>query len=81
LEFTHAFGGCTIAHGLAGSYLSRLGTRVEDRVNLIYTDTPFSFADHEHLLSQYVEQLLDAVSTALEEEVILIVLLRVYPTA
>lgn len=80
LEFTHTFGGCTIAHGLAGSYLSRLGTHIEDRVNLIYTDTPFSFTDHEQRLSRYVDELAGAVSLALEEEAILVVLLRVYHT-
>ena len=39
-EFTYTFGGSTIIHGLDGSYLSQLGLRIRDRVNLIYTDTP-----------------------------------------
>ena len=38
-EFTYTFGGATIIRGLDGSYLSRLGSRMQDRVNLIYTDT------------------------------------------
>lgn len=77
-EFTHTFGGCTVAHGLAGSYLSRLGTRMENRVSLIYTDTPFSLAEHEQRLSRYVDELRNAVFMALDEEAILVVLLRVY---
>ena len=39
-EFTYAFGGCTIIQGLDGSYLSEAGLPVQDRINLIYTDTP-----------------------------------------
>lgn len=27
VEFTHAFGGCTIVRGLEGSYLSRVGVK------------------------------------------------------
>ena len=45
-EFTYAFGGCTVVRGLNGSYLSRLGQRVQDRVNVIYTDAPFSFEEN-----------------------------------
>ena len=41
-EFTYTFGGSTIIRGLDGSYLSRLGVRMQDRVHLIYTDTPFA---------------------------------------
>lgn len=42
-EFTYTFGGCTIIRGLDGSYLSRLGPRIRDHINLIYTDTPVCF--------------------------------------
>ncbi len=45
-EFTYALGGCTIIRGLDGSYLSRQGTRMRDRVNLVYSDTPFPFDDN-----------------------------------
>jgi len=43
-EFTYAFGGCTIVRGLDGSYLSRDGVKIPDRINLIYTDLPVSFS-------------------------------------
>ena len=38
-EFTFTFGGCTVMSDLEGSYLSSLGTAVQDRISLIYTDT------------------------------------------
>lgn len=42
-EFTYTFGGCTIIGGLDGSYLSQAGLHIQDRINLIYTDTPYAF--------------------------------------
>ena len=38
-EFTYAFGGCTVIRGLTGSYLSRDGVILQDRINVIFTDT------------------------------------------
>jgi hypothetical protein len=75
-EFTYAFGGCSLVNGLEGSYLSRAGTVIRDRVNLLFTDTPFTFAANLETLSKYVDTLRSAVMDALEEEEILIV---VYP--
>ena len=77
-EFTYAFGGCTIVYRLDGSYLSRLGQRTQDRVSLIYTDTPFAFEQNWAILSKYADELRNAAMEALEEEVILIVVLQVY---
>ena len=45
-EFSYTFGGCTTVRGLEGNYLSRLGLRVRDRINLVYSDTPFPFEEH-----------------------------------
>ena len=45
-EFTYTFGGSTIIRGLDGSYLSRPGVRMQDRVHLIYTDTPFALVEN-----------------------------------
>ena len=50
-EFTYAFGGCTTLRALEGHYLSRLGLIVRDRVNLVYTDTPFSLDNNFDLVS------------------------------
>jgi hypothetical protein len=50
-EFAYSFGGCTLVSGLEGSYLSRIGSVMRDRVNLLYTDTPFTFAANFATLS------------------------------
>jgi hypothetical protein len=77
-EFTYTFGGCTIARGLNGSYLSRLGQRVQDRVNLIFTDAPFAFEECFESISRYASELQRASFAALEEEAVLVVALKVY---
>ena len=77
-EFTYAFGGCTLIHGLSGSYLSQLGVPVDDRVNLLYTDTPFTFEAGFDRLSRYADALRQAAFEALEEEAVLIALYKVY---
>jgi hypothetical protein len=77
-EFTYTFGGCTLIRGLDGSYLSRRGLPIRDHINLLYTDTPFGFEDNVVKLSRYADELRNAAFEALEEETVLIVLLRVY---
>lgn len=77
-EFTYTFGGCTILRGLDGSYLSEAGMQIQDRINLIYTDTPYAFEENLEIVSTYAEKLQAAVHAALEEEAILIVVARVY---
>ena len=77
-EFTYTFGGCTIMRGLDGRYLSRRGLQVQDRVHLIYTDTPFAFEEHFESLSIYADALRDAAFEALQEEALLVAALKVY---
>ena len=77
-EFTYAFGGCTIIRGLAGSYLSQSDSPVQDRINLIYTDTPYSFSGNFDTVSTYADKLNRAALAALEEEAILVVVSQVY---
>ncbi len=77
-EFTYTFGGCTIVRGLDGSYLSRAGEKLQDRITLIYTDTPYVFKDNFEIISRYADKLRDAAVRALEEEAILVVVLSVY---
>ena len=77
-EFTYTFGGSTTMRGLDGRYLSRQGLQVQDRVHLIYTDTPFAFEEHVERLSRYADALRDAAFEALEEEAILVVVLKIY---
>jgi hypothetical protein len=77
-EFTYTFGGCTVVRGLDDSYLSNFGEKIQDRINLIYTDTPYSFQENTDLLSNYTDEIKKAAFEALEEEAILVVLLQVY---
>ena len=77
-EFTHTFGGCTILRGINGSYLSRKGLFVRDRINLIYTDTSFSIRDDLERFSRYAEALRLGVDRALDEEAVLVVTYTVY---
>ena len=77
-EFTYTFGGCTTPRGLEGNYLSRVGLRLWDRVNLVYTGTPFAFAEQRGPLSRYADEVRAAAFEALDEEAILVVMWPVY---
>ena len=77
-EFTSAFGGCTIVRGLDGNYLSQFGHIISDRINLIYTDTPFDFQENFSSISNYTDELRKAAFEALEEEAVLVVVWQVY---
>lgn len=78
-EFTYTFGGCTIIRRLDGSYLSHAGSQIQDRINLIYTDTPYAFEDNFEVVSAYADKLMAAVNTALEEEeAVLITVAKIY---
>ncbi len=77
-EFTYTFGGCTIIRGLDGSYLSQVGLQIQDRINLIYTDTPYAFEENFGIVSAYADKVKAAVNTALEEEAVLITVAKIY---
>ena len=77
-EFTYNFGGCTIVRGLDGSYLSKFGQPIKDRINLIYTDTPYSFLENEETLSKYTDKLRETAFETLEEEAVLVVAWQIY---
>jgi hypothetical protein len=77
-EFTYTFGGCTLVRGLSGSYQSQLGLPIQDRVNLLYTDTPFTFDKGFDRLSRYTDALRRTAFEALEEEAILVVAYKIY---
>jgi hypothetical protein len=77
-EFTYAFGGCTMVLGLAGSYLSRHGLVLNDRINLVVTDTPLIFTEDFERISSYTDHLRQAAIVALQEEAVLIVAYPVY---
>ena len=77
-EFTHTFGGSTVVRGLRGSYLSRLGSAMRDRVNLIYSDLPLSLQGDRELISRYADYIRDATPAALNEEAVLVAVIEVY---
>jgi hypothetical protein len=80
-EFTYAFGGCTIARGLSGSYLSRAGLKTPDRINLIYTDLPLALSTNFESVARYAEELKQAAFESLAEEAVLVVVTQVYHAA
>jgi hypothetical protein len=77
-EFTYAFGGCSIVRGLEGSYLSEVGDRIPDRINLIYSDMPLSLSTNFDTVAGYVGKLKGAAIEALAEEAVLISVAKVY---
>lgn len=77
-QFTYNFGGCTLQHGLDGNYFSESEEPVQDRVTLLYTDTPYSFSDNRSLLADFVDALRDQTAEALDEETILVAVFPVY---
>lgn len=77
-EFTYNFGGCTVVRGLDGSYLSKSGVKMHDRVTIIYTDSPYSFHEHLDILSSYTDKIRVSAFDALSEEAILVVAYEVF---
>jgi hypothetical protein len=77
-EFTYNFGGCTVVSGLEGSYLSKSGVKIRDRVTVIYTDSPYSFQDHLEILSSYADKIRASAFDVLREEAILVVAFEVF---
>lgn len=77
-EFTYAFGGCTIVRGLEGSYLSQLGRRIPDHINLIYSDVSLALSTDFALVARYASQLKRAATEALDEEVVLVTVEQIY---
>ena len=77
-EFTYAFGGCTIMRGLEGSYLARAGTKIPDRINLIYTDLPLALSTNFKTTARYADELKETASEALAEETVLVSVGQIY---
>ena len=77
-EFSYAFGGCSTVRGIEGHYLSTNGTIIRDRINLVYTDTPFGLQEHSAALGQYADELRASAAEALEEEAILVAVIGIH---
>ena len=71
-ELSYAFGGCTITPS-SGKFRSASGVILPDKINILFTDTPFEWEKDRDVLTQYAEELLNIIQRALEgEEAILI---------
>lgn len=71
-ELSYAFGGCTITPS-SGKYRSSSGVILPDKLNILFTDTPFEWEKDRAVITQYGEELQDIIQRALEgEEAILI---------
>ena len=78
-EFLQTFGGATVIKNIKGLYLSAAAGKADsDKINLVYTDTPFDFDKHFKALSKYADELRQAALEASEEESILIVVHEIY---
>ena len=77
-EFLQTFGGATVIENIKGLYLSADGSPDADKINLVYTDTPFDFEEHFQALSKYTDELRESALEASEEESILIVVHQIY---
>ena len=77
-EFTYTFGGSTIIRGLDGSYLSRVGVRMQDRIPSSTPTRLLLWQKTFESLSRYTDALREAAFEALTEETILVVVLQVY---
>ncbi len=77
-EFLNTFGGCTVIKNIKGLYLASDDGTDEEKVSLVYSDTPFDFEDHFAEISQYTDELREAALEASEEESILIVVHEIY---
>ena len=63
-ELSYAFGGCTITPS-SGKYRSDSGIILPDKINILFTDTPFEWEKDHAVLTQYAEELHDVIHKAL----------------
>ena len=77
-ELSYAFGGCTVVM-TNGKYRSSDGAILPDKVNLLFSDTPFLWERDRLIIEQYAERVRSAVQGALTgEESILAAFYPVY---
>jgi hypothetical protein len=66
-ELSYAFGGGTVIQ-TSGKYRSASGAILPDKVNLLFTDTPFHWEKDRNVIEQYARELQNVVQRALEKE-------------
>jgi len=80
-ELTYAYGGSTII-ATNGKYRSSDGLIFPDKVNLLFSDTPFLWERDRLLVELYAERIRSVVKRALaQEETVLLVAYPVYHAA
>ena len=77
-EFLETFGGCTIVKDIKGLYLSDEGESDDDKIVLLYADTPFEFRRNRAAIGKYTDELKDVAFQTTNEESILIVVHEIY---
>lgn len=77
-EFLETFGGCTVIKEIKGLYLSDENKTDEDKILLLYADTPFEFRRNRAALGKYTDELKEVAYQATNEESILIVVHEIY---
>jgi hypothetical protein len=77
-ELSYAFGGCTITPS-SGKFHSAFGLILPDKINILFTDTPFEWKKDRAVIEKCAEELQDVIQQALaNEEAILITLHPVF---
>jgi hypothetical protein len=80
-ELTYAYGGST-SIGANGKYRSSDGLIFPDKVNLLFSDTPFLWERDRLLVELYAERIRSVVKLALaQEETVLVAVYPVYHAA
>lgn len=75
-ELSYAFGGCTVAQ-TSGKYRSASGIILPDKINILFTDTPFDWKKDRKTIEHYAQELQRVVERALEKEEA--ILIAAYP--
>ena len=75
-ELSYAFGGCTITPS-SGKFRSASGLILPDKINILFTDTPFEWGRDRDVIEKYAEELQDVIQQALRNEEA--ILITVYP--
>jgi len=80
-ELAHAFGGATVVSTL-GKYRTTEGVTLPDKINILFSDTPFHWERDRLIIEQYSDRLRLVVRRSLQqEESILVAIYPVYHSA
>jgi hypothetical protein len=77
-ELSYAFGGCTVTPS-SGKFSSASGLILPDKINILFTDTPFEWKKDRAVIEKYAEELQDVIQQSLRnEETILVAVHPIY---